>query len=208
MMRRAVVLMAVLAFAAPVMAATPDHWDEQGDAPELLPGQVVEGEGPLAEIFGSFSAGNDVDLYLILVKDEGFSASTVDRCDCDTQLFLFDADGLAVVHNDDNEVPGNGFTSLITDQFIPGAGIYYLAVTQYNNDPLSPDDDLIWNNTPFREERQPDGPGAPGPLNSWAYNFGGTFDYSIGLTGANFVPEPSTLALLGLGGFALLRRRK
>ena len=206
-MRKTMVLMSVLALTAPVMAG--GVWNEDGDAPELLPGQAVIGAGNLAEIFGRFDAGSDVDLYQIMITDaDAFSASTVDRCDCDTQLFLFDADGFGVTHDDDNEVPGVGLTSLITGRFVTGPGLYYLAVTQYNNDPATAANQLIWNNTPFRAERAPDGPGAAGALDHWQYAFGSVADYSIGLTGAGFVPAPGSLALLGLAGVFGRRRRK
>lgn len=208
MIRKAVAIAAVLALTAPVMAG--GVWNEDGDAPELLPGQEVVGNGDLAEIIGTFGVDTDVDLYQILIKDaDTFSASTVDRCDCDTQLFLFDGDGNGVTHDDDAE-GRQDLLSTITDQFVSTEGVYYLAVTQYNNDPLSPDDDLIWANQPFREERQPDGPGAPGPLFSWSDSTIGNdnVSYSIGLSGASFVPEPSSIGLLGIGLFALMRRRK
>ena len=189
-----------------------NFWNEVGDAPALLPGQAVVGppKTDVEWIHGSFLGPDDVDLYQIFIhRPDRFNASTVDFATADTQLFLFDINGNGVTHNDDNVFPGRGLTSRITGQFVPAPGIYYLAITQYNNDPLNPANDLIWNNTPFRSERQPDGPGAPGPLSSWTVsNIGGTSSYSIELSGAHFVPAPGAMALLGLGGLFAMRRRR
>ncbi len=193
-------------------SAVADDWFEIGDAPSLIPGQAVVGPPKIDVDFihGSFFGADDVDLYQIFIhRPDLFRANTVEFTDADTQLFLFDINGNGVTFNDDNEFPGNGLQSLLTDQFVKDPGIYYLAITQYNNDALNPDGDLIWNNTPFREERQPDGPGAPGPLNSWTVsNLGGEFTYSIELSGVLFIPAPGALALLGLGALAQRRRRR
>ena len=202
----------VTTFALIIAPATADEWIEMGDAPPLIPGQAVVGppKTDLDFIHGSFLGADDVDLYQIFIdRPDLFNANTVELTDAYTQLFLFDIDGLGITHNDDNVVPGIGLQSRLTDQFVDTPGIYYLGVTQFNNDALSPDDDLIWNNMPFRSERQPDGPGAPGPLNSWTVsNIGGEFTYSIELSGSMFVPESGTLSLLALGGLVLLRRRR
>ena len=183
----------------------------QNDAPPLIPGQAAIGppKVDLEAINGSFLGADDVDLYQVfIVRPDNLDISTVDGTSADTQLFLFDIDGNGVVHNDDNVVPGRGLQSRITNQFVSVSGIYYIGVTQYNNDPLSPDDDLIWNNTPFRSERTPDGPGAPGPLNSWTVsNIGSANTYVIEMSGVEFVPEPGTLGLLALGALAFMRRR-
>lgn len=182
-------------------------WNEQGDAGEL-PGtaQVPIGSGPLTGITGT--RASDADMYLIRIVDAvGFGATTNNGGSApDTQLFLFDAAGIGITHNDDD--PGGGtLLSTITGAFVPGPGDYLLTVSSYNYDPLNPGGLLIWNNTPFSIERPPDGPGAPGPVASWsgtAFTNGG---YQIDLRGVEFVPEPSTLLLLGLGGLALIRRR-
>jgi len=163
MKRISAVLIACAAIAVPALA---DEWNEQGDAPPLIPGQVVVGPSntDVEFIRGSFLGADDVDLYQILIKrPDNLDISTVNGTSADTQLFLFDIDGNGVTHNDDNLLPGTGLQSRLTSQFVIDPGIYYLAITQFNNDPLSPDQDLIWNNMPFRSERQPDGPGAPGP---------------------------------------------
>ena len=187
-------------------------WQEVGDAPALIPGQAVVGRPNMqvANITGSFLGADDVDLYQIFIDRPGnLNISTVDRTTADTQLFLFDINGNGVTHNDDNVMPGIGLQSRITGQFVTSPGIYYLAITQYNNDPLNPANALIWNNTPFRSERRPDGPGAPGPLDSWTTSgIGGAFSYTIELSGVRFIPAPGAMALLGLGGLFAMRRRR
>lgn len=189
-----------------------NFWNEVGDAPALLPGQAVTGppKGDLEFIHGSFLGAGDVDLYQIFIHRPAlFNASTVDFTTADTQLFLFDLNGNGVTHNDDNVMPGIGLQSRITGLFVTAPGIYYLAITQYNNDPLNPANALIWNNTPFRSERRPDGPGAPGPLDSWTTSgIGGAFSYTIELSGVLFIPAPGAMALLGLGGLFAMRRRR
>ncbi|MCH8807108.1 MAG: DVUA0089 family protein [Planctomycetes bacterium] len=193
------------------MPAVADEWIEMGDAPPLIPGQRVIGPPNVDVEFirGSFLGADDVDLYQILIHTpRNLNISTVDFTSADTQLFLFDINGDGVTHNDDNVQPGVGLQSRITSQFIQSAGIYYLAITQFNNDPFNPDDDLIWNNMPFRSERQPDGPGAPGPLHGWTTsNIGAANTYAIEMSGVHFVPEPGVLSLLALGGLLLRRRR-
>ena len=195
-------------FGLPTVA---DEWIEMGDAPPLIPGQAVIGPPNVDVDFirGSFLGADDVDLYQILIHTpRNLNISTVDFTSADTQLFLFDINGDGVTHNDDNVQPGVGLQSRITSQFIQSAGIYYLAITQFNNDPFNPDDDLIWNNMPFRSERQPDGPGAPGPLHGWTTsNIGARNTYAIEMSGVHFVPEPGALSLLALGGLLLMRRR-
>lgn len=209
-MKRTSAILAVCAMITVPVAA--DEWNEVGDAPALIPGQAIIGDPKVDVEFihGSFLGADDVDLYQIFIKrPDNFNANMNEFTDADTQLFLFDIDGNGVTHNDDIE-GGRGFQSRLTNRFLIDLdpGIYFLAVTQFNNDALSPDDDLIWNNTPFREERAPDGPGAPGPLNSWTVSdLGGEFSYSVELSGVEFIPEPGTLCLLALGGLALLRRR-
>lgn len=193
------------------MPAVADEWIEMGDAPPLIPGQAVTGppKTDVDFIHGSFLGADDVDLYQIFIHTpRNLNISTVDFTSADTQLFLFDINGDGVTHNDDNVQPGVGLQSRLTSQFITSPGIYYLAITQFNNDPFNPDDDLIWNNEPFRSERQPDGPGAPGPLHGWTTsNFGAANTYSIEMSGVHFVPEPGALSLLALGGLLLVRRR-
>lgn len=189
-------------------AAFGDVWGEQGDAGQLLgDAQITVGTGSLDEIQGHHTA-NDIDLYCIRITDVGaFSATTTGGTSLDTQLFLFDANGYGVTHDDDD--PNGGLQSRITGQFVQAPGLYYLAISAYNADPQSISG-AIWANSPFNVERAPDGPGAGDPLSSWSTGGASDGGYSIFLTGAGFceVPAPGALALLGLGGFAAAGRRR
>ncbi len=184
-----------------------DVWNEQGDAGDLInTAQVTVGNGSLDAINGIHDA-SDVDMYCIRILDVGrFRASTVGGATWDTQLFLFSPDGRGVTHNDDT----SNAQSTITGQFVSAPGIYYLAISRYNRDPVDAAGALLWNNTPFNVERAPDGPGAANPVAGWTGTNTAGGAYSIFLSGAGFceVPAPGALALLGLGGLTLAGRRR
>lgn len=197
----------VLVVAGLAASASAQVWNEVGDAGDLLSNfQACIGVGPLTSISGNNGA-SDIDLYQIAIKDEAnFRASLVGGATFDSQLFLFDATGKGVAMNDD-EVGSTSLQSTITSQFVTANGVYFLAVARYDRDPLAAGS-AIWNDSPFRSERAPDGPGAAGTLSSWdgATSAGGT--YRVTLSGASFVPAPGALALMGLGGLAVGRRRR
>lgn len=199
------------------------QWNEVGDAPEA-PSYQFTGSGPLPSIIGSLSSTDMGDAYIIRIVDPlGFSATTTGGATFDTQLFLFRADNLnGVLHNDDN--PAGGLQSYMGNAYPvnPGSipwntwasgnlpvGDYVIQITPYNRDPVNLANSLIWANSPFNQQRTPDGPGAPGPVNSWTGTPTTGAAYTIFFTGVEGVPEPGTLLALGAGvAFLLTRRRK
>ncbi|MBL8878678.1 MAG: PEP-CTERM sorting domain-containing protein [Phycisphaerales bacterium] len=206
-MRKFMLLMAGLGLSAAAAAQT---WDETtnggGDAGDLpATAQVTTGAGPLSTITGSITSEH-ADMYKILICDEGrFSATTVGGASWDTELFLFDANGAGVTFSDDS---ASTTQSTLTSNFVVANGVYFLAVSRYDRDPVNAAGAEIWADTPFATERAPDGPGAGNPIpagwNSTATTAG---NYSIALTGACFVPEPTSAILLALGSLAFARRR-
>jgi hypothetical protein len=126
-----------LLLTAPAMA----QWVEDGDAGDLpATAQIPIGSGALATIAGTIIA-NDVDMYCIQVTaPTTFSAQTCGAgATWDTQLFLFRSDGVGVKWDDDTCDPG--LQSLISDfsacQHSSGPGLYYIAISKYNKDPLN-----------------------------------------------------------------------
>jgi hypothetical protein len=178
----------------------PTAWEEQGDAPQL-PGaaQVVTGIAgtPVLQIRGTLVGPfAETDMYQIQICDaSAFSATTDDPLTrvANTQLFLFDSTGHGIEFEDDIDPFGNGGTinqeARITSLFVPGPGLYYLAVNGFNQKPRGADTGgHLWNITPLNLERRPDGPGAAEAIGDW--DTGTTTNsgpYAIDLAGVCFI---------------------
>jgi len=186
-------------------------WTEIGDAGRL-PGtaQVVLGVGPLDTIEGTYTEW-DQDMYKIYISDPaGFSAHAVTANE-DPQLFLFDAGGMGVYANfrwvaRESRLPAGHLHSPTS------TGIYYLAILEYDTDPYSVEhtgdydpSELIFPSTlDFEAVEGPTAPGGGSPIVTWWGGTGmppGNYDYTITLTGAQYVPVPGAvlLGILGLG---------
>jgi hypothetical protein len=203
-----IVLGSCLAAGTPAAAAP---FLEIGDAGNL-PGTALLADIGLDAIVGNLSAPDpndavfDVDMYALQITDPaGFSASTVGSPGFnveDPQLFLFTSAGLGVFMNDDDPSGLNGSQSALGP--LPGgfgAGMYFLAIGWFDNEPLSALGALIF-----------DAITSPDPVASWNNDVLQRIDsptaYQINLAGtAAAVPEPATLTLTAFGlGAALVRR--
>ena len=223
-MKTPIALAAALAAAS---AASAQTYTEVGDAGEngVADAQLITGTGTLSQINGTLTSGAEVDLYGIEIVDtSSFLATTVGGATFDSQLFLFGENGEALVENDD--FGGTLQSGVNTDYFNAsgaGPGLYYLAVSRFNTDPLD-----VNGNDPFGFSTYP-GSGnqrMPAAGADLLAGFDGSSSsaagpYSIFLTGANFVmgddggpdtpviPTPSAaLGALGVVGLGFLRRRR
>lgn len=203
-------LVALAAITAAALASHAQVWVEGPDADGQTPQNTVGG-GPLVSIVGMLgnAAGADYeDAFRIRITNPAaFRASTVGGASFDTQLFLFDSSGRGVTFNDDS----TGLQSTITGMFVPGPGVYTLAISAYDNDPRDVFNNQIWQDSPFGVERAPDGPGAMNVLAAWDHSSGSNAGaYRIDLQGAEcfIVPTPGAVALAGLGGLLTARRRR
>lgn len=171
--------------ATPAIAGT---WTEVGDAGDL-PGihQVPTGPDPFTTIWGFFTGDIlTADMYCIQIPDPAAFVATTSNpyTTADTQLWLFEMNGVGITFNDDD--PAGGLQSRITGVFVPGPGEYLLAISSgYTFDAVNAAGLEIWLDTPYGVERAPDGPGAPGPIAGWIGS-PNLAEYQIDLTGVLF----------------------
>jgi hypothetical protein len=163
---------------------------ESGDAGDLPATAQDVGSSAVTSILGSFATGSDADVYRMCLTDgASFSASTAAAPPRDTQLFLFDADGIGVYANDDTGLGVHVSRLPANHSFSPtSGGEYYLAVSAFNNDPWS-GAGLIFPDV-FSASLYPEGvvdasgPGAAEPVSSWTgAPRGSSGPYVINLTG-------------------------
>lgn len=194
---------------APSVNAGTQTWFEVGDAGQngIAAAQVVSGSGTLNEINGILAfEGNDVDVYQIMITDfTSFSAETAGPLD--TMLWLFKADGTGQVANDDYS--GISPLSRITNQGVFANGVYYIAVSTFNNQPQDAGGAFSFTATswpgPDTNQLQPNG--AAGPFEQWTGDLDPGGGYQIFFTGASFVPSPGALPLLAVAALVGGRRR-
>lgn len=133
---------------------------------------------------------DDADVYIIGIADPAaFFATTVGGASFDTQLFLFDSTGMGVTSNDDS--PAGGLQSTITGAYVPGPGLYYLAISAYDKDPQDSSASPLWLDTPFNTERTPDGAGAANPWASFDTGATAGGNYAIVVGGTSNPAKPS-----------------
>ena len=87
---------------------------------------------------GTSRTPNDVDMYRLCLPGGGtFSASTLGGSEADTQLFLFDANGLGVYGNDDTNGVRQSLLSAGLALTPQAQGAYILAISPFNQEPRS-----------------------------------------------------------------------
>lgn len=200
-----------LAMAACAASSFAGVWVETGDAGDLLASaQVTRGIGDLLEIRGRLTSGADIDMFCVdIVSPGNFFASTTGVV-FNTQLWLFDREGMGVTFHDD--VSNSDFTSILSPQFVSfrQPGHYFLAISSFDADARDSQNFELWQDDPRQNERMPDGLSQPAALHHWDSN-GETFgDYRILLSGSAFcaVPEPTTFSAFVIGSLSLLARRR
>jgi hypothetical protein len=218
-----------------LICAAPAHADTvTAMNPGDLPGTAQDLTGVnVTEITGTITDPNGVDMFKINITDfADFSAMTIGSAFGipDTDLFLFDASGLGVEANDDAGGNGIGFSL----SCLPSAGvsnpclsplpagvgptsdgIYFLAIGQSANFPLSTDGE-IFTTLLSTDVVGPDlTMGGNSPVIGWDDGSFASPDtdltgFDILLTGTAPVsaPEPATWALIGMGFLAVFLRRK
>jgi hypothetical protein len=151
---------------------------DAGDLPATA--QVVPGNDLIQGISGTIAVSG-ADMYRISICDQAhFGAATVGNTDFDSQLFLFGPTGLGVTADDDDPTLGT-LQSRITSVNVVANGIYYLAISSFDHDPVSVGGEIFAD--AFAVEHGPDGPGGASPITGWAGAGGSSGPYGILVSG-------------------------
>jgi hypothetical protein len=127
-------------------------WIERPDAGATLStAQRVRGTGLLQSIKGSMRRpGPRADMYRICAGPN-FSATTVGGANFDSQLFLFDKNGVGLYANDDSQ---GGVQSTLPASHPNGPNVrseYFLAISVFDRDPKDASGKLIFPTIPFAQ---------------------------------------------------------
>jgi len=193
----------ILSFSQQAMALTWIEVDDAGQLPSTA--EITTGDGLLEFITGFLENPTDVDMYAIFITGSGpFSATTVGwTTGVDTQLTLFDSSGYGIYSNDDEST--DVVQSTLPDRYLT-PGLYYLAISDYDWDPVSDEGFIFPSHYPFlhlrTEVEEPTDVGGGSPITGWdGLSTIGGGSYTIALTGAApsaSAPKPSIMPWIQL----------
>lgn len=205
-----------------VSASAGPDWTEVGDAGNFFQSaQIPAGNGDIHTISGTLGGEGETpdydDMYLIGVSEPTTFSLQLSNPDFDAQLFVFNitlSGGLLGLLGNDDAGPGTTaplLTAVATDgsnAVLDLPGDYLICVTGKGRNPTSAGGLIFDFQDPF-EVSGADGPGGLLRHTGWE-GVGETGDYSVMMDGTIFpeVPAPSGLALLGVAGLAVNRRRR
>ena len=198
-------------------ADTITEWTDAGEMPASA--NWTSGNAALSLITGWIASASDADTFAIYINDPAaFSASSAGSMVYDTQLFLFDQNGIGVAANDDIANSSGNYDphSALPAGSIPGLtapGVYYISISSWDYDPHSAGGAIFTDDTNYDKVVFNNGPGGSQPVSGWdgtGGQNGALGSFQIALTGASLVPsvpEPGAIGLISIGFIAFCVRQ-